>query len=184
MNSSKDNLNDDRNDDSSSGSNKLFVLTIEKNGEVTTFHKVENGITTQGSIDNSDSFVINGGDAFIIKDGQITHIKQTANGPEVTVFSDSDGDDFIVVSGGQGADKFVFREAAHLRIEDFSSQEGDKLVFDTGLGLTSKEHLASFITDIHTEGENLIVDFGRDASITLIGVKPDQISFDHVDVLS
>lgn len=105
-------------------------------------------------------------------------------------FDPTDNDDFIAVRGGehcrggQGGDKFVFREADRLRIEDFHHDEGDRLVFDTGLGLQSKEHLASFITDIHFEGDNLIVEFGQNVSITLVGVHEGQISFDDVDVLS
>lgn len=105
-------------------------------------------------------------------------------------FSPTDSDDAIAVragedcSGGHGADDFVIRDASHLRIDDFSSLEHDTLVFDTGLGLTSKEHLASFVTDIHQEGANLIVNFGSDVSITLVGVQPDHISWDDVSVLS
>lgn len=58
------------------------------------------------------------------------------------------------------------------------------LVFDTGLGLTSREHLASYISDSHHDGQNFIVNFGSDVSITLIGVQPDQIGWDDVSVLS
>lgn len=105
-------------------------------------------------------------------------------------FSPSDGDDHIAVRGGEdchgghGADDFVVREAAHLRIADFSSLEHDSLKFDTGLGLTSLDHLKSFVTDAHYEGTDLIVDFGPDVSITLVGVAPGQISWDDVSVLS
>jgi hypothetical protein len=105
-------------------------------------------------------------------------------------FSPSDGDDHIAVrggedcSGGRGADDFVIREAAHLRIRDFNSSEHDSLKFDTGLGLTSVDHLKSFVTDAHYEGADLIVNFGLDVSITLIGVPPGQISWDDVSVLS
>ncbi|WP_193568020.1 hypothetical protein [Nitrosomonas sp. JL21] len=100
------------------------------------------------------------------------------------------GDDFLAVRGGedchggQGADDFIFREASHLRIDDFRSHEGDMLVFDTGLGLTSREHLASYITESHHDGQNFIVNFGSDVSITLVGVQPDQIGWDDVSVLS
>ncbi|MCO6427195.1 hypothetical protein [Nitrosomonas communis] len=100
------------------------------------------------------------------------------------------GDDYIDVRegtycyGGQGADHYVFREEGHLRVEDFNSQEGDKLDFDTGLGLTSKEHLAGFITEIHIEADNFIINFGDHVSITLVGVKLDQISWDDVSVMS
>ncbi len=299
-------------DDSTTDNDKQFMFTIE-NGVVTAFYEVENDISEQQSIDNEDSFVVEG--------SQITHTKQNADGPEVTVFSDPDGDgfysivsdstdtdgdddgndnddapipeegehkafqftiegdqitqvfeikdgvpepksiddnsetytvdgtevvyteietlgievtryadidgdgnyhriseqwipdtpgsgpfniedelkfsptdddDLIAVRGGEdchggnGADEFVFREAAHLRIGDFNSGEGDLLVFDTGLGLTSVDHLASFVTGIRRsdDDQDLIVDFGPDVSITLVGVQPDQISWDDVSVLS
>lgn len=294
----------------SSSSDKHFTFTIE-NGVVTAFFEVENGVSQQEPIDSNDSFVIDG--------TQITHTKETSNGPEVVVYSDpegdqtytlvsdstdtddngdnddhgltpeedehkafqftivdgevvevfeikngvpepesidedetyildsdgvvtrteveplgtettryadingddlynriseqfvanipedgpfvledelsyspSDDDDFIAVRGGEdchggsGADDFVFREAAHLRIGDFSSSEGDLLVFDTGLGLTSVDHLESFVTDTHQDGENFVVDFGTDVSITFVGVhadQPGQISWDDVSVL-
>lgn len=106
-------------------------------------------------------------------------------------FSPSDGDDHIAVRGGEdchggnGADDFVIREAAHLRIADFNSlDDHDTLVFDTGLGLTSIAQLASFVTDVHHDGQDFIVHFGDDVSITLVGVQPDQISWDDVSVLS
>lgn len=106
-------------------------------------------------------------------------------------FSPSNGDDHIAVRagedchGGQGADDFVIREAAHLRIADFNSlDDHDSLVFDTGLGLTSVTHLASFVTDVHQDGQDFIVHFGSDVSITLVGVAPGQISWDDVSVLS
>jgi hypothetical protein len=105
-------------------------------------------------------------------------------------YSPTDDDDFIAVRagedcrGGRGADDFVIREAAHLRIADFKSLDDDVLVFDTGLGLTSREHLASFVSGIRQDDSNFIVDFGANVSITLIGVTPDQISWDDVSVLS
>lgn len=109
---------------------------------------------------------------------------------ETITFIATSNDDNIAVRGGehcrggQGADDFIFREADHLRIEDFSSQEGDTLIFDTGLGLTSEEHLASLITNTRYDGQNFIIDFSSVVSITLIGVQPDQISWNDVFVLS
>ena len=86
---------------------------------------------------------------------------------------------------GHGADDFIIREAAHLRIADFNSlDDHDSLVFDTGLGLTSIAQLASFVTDLHHDGQDFIVHFGDDVSITLVGVQPDQISWDDVSVMS
>lgn len=108
------------------------------------------------------------------------------------IYSPTDGDDHIGVRGGedshggQGADDFVIREAAHLRIADFSSSEDNFIIFDTGLGLISKEHLESFVTDIHrsNDDQDFIVDFGSTASVTLVGVTSDQISWDDVSVSS
>ena len=105
-------------------------------------------------------------------------------------FSHSDDDDLIAVRrgedcrGGGGADDFVIREAAHLRIADFNGNEDDTLVFDTGLGLTSVQHLIGFVTNAHYVGEDLIVEFGSDVSITIVGLQPDQASWDNVSVLS
>ena len=109
---------------------------------------------------------------------------------ETLRYAPTDDDDYIAVrsgedcAGGQGADGFVIREAAHLRIEDFDSLEDDTLIFDTGLGLTSIDHLASFITEFHHDGQDFIVNFGADVSITLVGVQPNEISWDDVSVLS
>lgn len=104
-------------------------------------------------------------------------------------YSPTDGNDFIAVRGGEdchggkGSDDFVIREANHLRIGDFFSGDDD-LVFDTGLGLTSRDHLVSFIHEIRQEGDNFVVDFGPGISITLVGVHSNQISWDDVSVLS
>ncbi len=56
--------------------------------------------------------------------------------------------------------------------------------FDTVLGLTLVDHLASFVTASHHDGESFIVDFCSDASITLGGMQLDQISWNDVSVLS
>lgn len=105
-------------------------------------------------------------------------------------FSSTDGDDDIAVVGGDdaaggiGDDRFVIREAAHLRIEDFNVNEDDEIVFDTGLGLRSFEHLASFVTGISQSEDELVINFGNDVSLTLVGVTLDQMSADDVVVLS
>lgn len=106
----------------------------------------------------------------------------------------TDGSDLIAVrsddpvSGGGGADSFVIRfefgQPNHWLIEDFHSIEDDRLVFDTGVGLTSKAHLAGFVTELSYDGQNFFVDFSSEATITLTGVTPASISWDYVDVLS
>lgn len=107
-------------------------------------------------------------------------------------YSPSDGDDNIAVRGGedcrggQGTDDFVIREAAHLRIADFSSSEDGFIIFDTSLGLISVNQLESYVTAIRRsdDDQDFIVDFGSTASITLVGVASDQISWNDVQVLS
>jgi hypothetical protein len=40
------------------------------------------------------------------------------------------------------------------------------------------------VTNAHYVGEDLIVEFGSDVSITIVGLQPDQASWDNVSVLS
>ncbi len=106
------------------------------------------------------------------------------------VYSPSDDNDKIAVRsgedchGGGGKDDFVIREAGNLRIGDYSASDDDFVVFDTGLGLASKEELQGYVTDLHYEGADLVVVFGSAATITLVGVPEGQISWDDVSVLS
>lgn len=135
------------------------------------------------------------GDGIYARVSEQWQVSSNTNGvtPKLTDiihFSHTSDDDLIAVRsgddsrGGGGADRFIVREAAHLRIEDFSSHDGDMLVFDTGFGLSSKDDLASHVTNTHHDGNNFIVNFGSDVSITLIGVQVDQIGWGDVDVLS
>lgn len=214
-----DNGRDDNgSDDDSSGNHKIFKFEIN-NGQVKAVFELDDGVFEPKSLDD------NGRKSYTVSGNDVIRTEIKPFGTEITRYSDTDGDGlFVRVSeqwqvstnpsgvvprftdtitftptsnddniavrggehcrGGQGADDFIFREADHLLIEDFSSQDGDTLIFDTGLGLTSKEHLASFITDTHHDGQNFIVNFGPAVSIILVGVQPDQISWDDVTVLS
>lgn len=106
------------------------------------------------------------------------------------VYSGTDDSEKIAVRdsedchGGGGKDDFVLREAGNLRIADYSSSDDDLIVFDTGLGLTSKEEVQGYVTDLFYEGEDLVVVFGSAATVTLVGVPSDQITWDDVSVLS
>lgn len=102
----------------------------------------------------------------------------------------TEGDDSMAVragedcSGGQGADDFYIREAGDLRIGDFKSSEDNSIIFDTGFGLTSKDELQGYVSEVHYEGDDLIVAFVNNvATITLVGVGAD-VSWDDVQVLS
>ncbi|GKS69845.1 hypothetical protein W03_18490 [Nitrosomonas sp. PY1] len=202
---------DDFNDDSpQSGSHKQFKFTIN-NGMVTQVFEFKDGSYQSKSIDADDIYTVDANGVVEHREPkpfgtEITRYADTDGSGVYNRISEqwigdgfelkddlkylpTDGDDFIAVRGGEdchggrGSDDFVIREASHLRIGDFFSDD-DTLVFDTGLGLTSKDHLASFIHEIRQEGDNFIVDFGPGISITLVGVHPDQISWDDVSVLS
>ncbi|MGG7054418.1 hypothetical protein [Nitrosomonas sp. ANs5] len=140
-------------------------------------------------------FVEANDDGLFFRDSESWSIDHERSGPfpsflEPLRFAGTDGDDFLSVRegtlsfGGAGADAFVIREAAHLQILDFNKNEGDKLVFDLAIGLQSKEQLSSYITDIAYEDNNFVVSFGSAASITLMGVNPDQIGWADVVVMS
>ncbi|MCO6426502.1 hypothetical protein [Nitrosomonas communis] len=101
--------------------------------------------------------------------------------------SNNDGQKHVDVRPGEdcrgedGAeDNFVFHDLGHWKIDGFNAQEGDVLDF-TAFGL-SRDQLASQITKIHVEADNFIVNFGDDVSITLAGVKPDQIDWDDINM--
>ncbi len=101
----------------------------------------------------------------------------------------SDGDDMIAVRGnaaavgGAGADCFVIREGAHLEVNDFAVHH-DRIIFDTGLGLSSFEQLLSFVTRADYDGQKLVVSFGEQVSLTLVGVNPASLSAGDFEVLS
>ena len=113
--------------------------------------------------------------------------------PQIThalSFTGSDLDDDLALTasgsaiGGQGADRFVFRELGHVEIGDFDHGHGDKIVFDTGLGLTSLEQLKSYITDARYDGHTFEVDFGDQVSLKLVGIDPSQLAADDIVILS
>lgn len=105
-------------------------------------------------------------------------------------YEGSDLDDTIAVSptqsatGGAGADQFVIRDAGHLWIDDFSPSDRDQVVFDTGLGLQSVDQLIRYVTDVRTVGQDFVVEFGADISITIVGGVSSGIDWGDVVVLS
>ncbi|MEY3122079.1 MAG: hypothetical protein RI993_904, partial [Pseudomonadota bacterium] len=202
---------DDFNDDSpQSGSHKQFKFTIS-DGVVTHVLEFKEGSYRSKSIDADDIYTVGANGVVehrelkplgteIIRyadadnDGVYNRISEQWIGSRFVLKDDlkylpTDGNDLIAVRGGEdshggkGSDDFVIREANHLRIGDFISSDDD-LVFDTGLGLTSRDHLARLIHEIRQEDSNFVVDFGSGASITLVGVHFHQISWDDVSVLS
>ena len=104
----------------------------------------------------------------------------------------SDEDDVISLSddtpvlGGAGQDTFVFREVGDAVVTDFRYEDQDKIVFDTGLGITSVDQLAGFVThaEYDEQSQTLFVDFSGVATLTMVGIQAEQVSWDLVSVLS
>ncbi|MCW5598174.1 MAG: hypothetical protein KIT59_03520 [Nitrosomonas sp.] len=85
-------------------------------------------------------------------------------------------------SGSNGIGYVVRELARDIHIDGFNPQQGDVLIFDNSLGISSQDELANLITNIHVEADNFIVNFGNNTTITLTGVQPDQIGWDDVIV--
>jgi hypothetical protein len=113
--------------------------------------------------------------------------------PQITQplsYHQTDADDLVAVSvtqsalGGVGADRFVFTELGHLVIDDFDRDERDLLVFDTGLGLGSLDHLVQHVTAVRSLGDDLVFEFGQGVSIRIVGGVAHGIDAADVLVLS
>lgn len=104
----------------------------------------------------------------------------------------SDDDDYLLmtegggVHGGLGGDRFVMRDLVNCRMLDFDADEGDRIVFDTGYGLSGAEQLAQYVSGLtYDQGtQTLSVNFSGLASIEVLGVRADQISWDLCEILS
>lgn len=86
--------------------------------------------------------------------------------------------------GSSDSDNFILSYGLDLHVAAFNAAEGDKLVIDTGLGLTDYTELAQYVVSLSYENEVLTVDFGVLGEVELSGIKADQISWDLVDVVS
>lgn len=102
-----------------------------------------------------------------------------------------DGDDHLAVCagqdptlGGQGADTFVVREWGHVTIGDFHHDQHDRLVFDMGQGVNSVQALAQRVTDLRWQGDDLVLEMGDQASVTVVGARLNGIGLEDLDVLS
>jgi len=94
--------------------------------------------------------------------------------------------DYVESEGGSGSDSFVMRDLANAAIKDFNASEGDKIVFDTGYGLSNVDELAQYVSEISYESstQTLLVDFTGLASLEIVGIADHEISWNIVDVYS
>ena len=78
------------------------------------------------------------------------------------------------------------REIGNAVVSDYQYEDNDQIIIDTGLGLTSTEQVASFVTGVDCDDltQTLSVDFGGVATLTVVGIQADQISWDIVSVSS
>lgn len=104
----------------------------------------------------------------------------------------SDDDDYLLmtqeggISGGAGADSYVMRELVDCSMLDFDADEGDKIVFDTGYGLSGVDELSDYLSSYAYDESTLTLslDFSGYASLGIVGIQADQISWSICEVLS
>lgn len=127
-------------------------------------------------------------------DGLYVKVSETRGGPTTnnpTTSLPRAGDERIEVYAGQspifggtGADSFVVRDLGHVVIGDFHHNQNDRLVFDTGTGMDSLSALAQRLTDLRWQGDDLVIELGEQASVTLLGVRIHGIGVEDIDTLS
>jgi len=121
-------------------------------------------------------------------DGVFVEVSETWQSVQAPTLS---GNDVVALKsgvdaqGGQGADRFVFNGKSSVKVLDFSLSQGDKLVIDTGTGLSSVQDLARYLVDIRTiEKQAVQIDFGQLGQITLVGVNAGDLSTSMLDIVS
>ncbi|PTN11686.1 calcium-binding protein [Nitrosomonas aestuarii] len=99
-------------------------------------------------------------------------------GPGDDILRAGDGHDQLY--GGPGNDTFGFYNLGHFRIHDFAPGE-DRLFFDTaGIGIDSLEKLVPFVTAVDQSDGNLMIEFGSNLSIDIVGVQLSDLSPDMI----
>ena len=84
------------------------------------------------------------------------------------------------LNGGTGNDTFGFYALGHFQVSDFTIGE-DHLFFDSSkIGVSNLHDLVGYITNINQKSDGVIVEFGANASIELVGVNLNQITADMV----
>ena len=89
-----------------------------------------------------------------------------------------------IQAGSTGADHFVVGGKGSFSVLNFDYLEGDRLVFDTGLGLKDHSDLVANLTDISYQNSTLKLAFGDYAQISLTGISANEISWDLIEVVS
>lgn len=85
------------------------------------------------------------------------------------------GNDTLV--GGQGNDVFGFNALGRYVVNDFSS--GDKIAFNVP-GISNLDQLARLVTGVTVSSTAVTYEFGPNASVTLVGVSPTQLTADMI----
>lgn len=88
--------------------------------------------------------------------------------------------------GHEGRDLFVMRGLVDTKIIDFDADQGDRLIFDTGFGLTGTDEIAQFVSHFSYDAEqrSLFVEFSGFASLEIVGIAEHQVGWQIVDVIS
>lgn len=94
-------------------------------------------------------------------------------------------DSLAAARGTDGADHFVYHQAGDALILDFDAAGGDKLVFDTGYDFDSVDDILPYLNAVEITPNDIInLDFGEYGLISIVGLSPQEASWDLVQVLS
>ena len=93
--------------------------------------------------------------------------------------------DGSAATGSTGADHFVVSQLqGNLIIRGFNGAQGDQLVFDLDNGIQTLAQLASQVSDLTMNGQDMVIGFnGGSAHVVLVGIGPFGIGLEHVSVV-
>lgn len=132
-------------------------------------------------------------DGLYVRSFEQSIISPEAEGPhphftEVLRYSPTESDDLIVVRedefslGGAGKDTWVIKGLGDLIIADLEA--GETINIDMAIGIQNIEQVKSHVTNAEFVDDDFVVTFGEHASITLISVNPEILSWDIVQIWS
>lgn len=136
---------------------------------------------------DGDGLFVKVSEQWVASDSALTAAPAATSG----IFADSTfGDDHLEVSegrgvrGGDGADTFTVRGAGAMAITDFDHTQGDRLSFDTGLGINSVHDLLDHVREAHFDGKDFHLKLDQGMALTLVGVNLAGMSLADLSVVS
>lgn len=183
----------------------LYRFSLDEQGNVILVEEWDDGQWQREKPDADESYYSHG--------NSIVKTEQEGRYLETTTYTDEDGDGIYheesesyqspnqtskpidslntialkpteTQTGSEQQDAFVVSELGKLMIEAFNADQGDQLIFDTGLGLNSPHQLEQHLTSLEYQAGVLALEFGHHCQISITGIEQNQISWDLVTIIS